>query len=345
MLRLLAVAAVALLLPAYLARHLQRDTFNIWVLVIQVGSFVSFLEIGIQTAVSKFVAEHHAADDLHEASMVLTNAAAILAAAGLTGLVAMGAISFDLHRFWPGVSYQLLRPAQMGVLLYGGSLALSLPASAFAGVFLGLQRNFPVMLLQSLGKIVFALLVVLSVATHAPLIATIALAGIATLLTAAAQVLITRTMVPHIYFAAAYLSRTVARTILTYCSFLSIWSVSMLFISGLDTTLVAHFEFAATASYAITAALTSFISSVQGSLLSPLIPATSALSKHESPEYLGGVLTRFTRYASLIGVLTSLPFFLFGYRLLVLWVGHSLADQGIHFLWVLSARSRSASSA
>jgi len=335
--RLFVASVVTLFLPAYLARHLQRDIFNIWALVIQVGSFVSFLEIGIQIAVSKFVAEHHAIDDLREASTVLTNAAAILAAAGLTGLVAMAVISLSLGRFFPAISHDLLRSAQMGVLLYGGSLSLSLPASAFAGVFLGLQRNFPVTLLQSLGKIVFAFLVVLSVALHAPIIATIALAGIATLLTAAAQVLLTRTMVPQIHFAAEYLNRTAARTILSYCSYLSIWFVSMLFISGLDTTLVAHFDFAATAAYAITAILTSFISSVQGSFLSPLIPATSALSKHQSPEYLGGVLTRFTRYTSLIAILTSLPFFLVGHRLLVMWVGHPLADQGIHFLWILSA--------
>lgn len=334
--RLFVAGIVAILLPAYLARHMQRDIFNTWTLVIQVGSFVGFLEIGIQTAVSKFVAEHHATGNLREASRILTNATVILTATGFVGLVAMCLISCFLKKILPGVSPNLLHPAQVGILLYGGSLAISLPASAFAGVFLGLQRNFPVMLLQSFGKFIFAFLVLFSVILHAPLVTITALAGAANIFTAVLQVSVTRREVPQIAFAISLLDRQVAATVIRYCSILSVWFVAQLLISGLDTTLVAHFEFAATASYAMAATLTSFINSLQTSMLSPLIPATSALSKHESPEYLGKILIRFTRYTSAIGVVTGIPFLLWAHRLLFLWVGKALADQGVRFLWVLS---------
>jgi O-antigen/teichoic acid export membrane protein len=334
--RLLVFGFVALLLPAFLARHLSHDVYNTWALVIQIGAFVSFLEIGIQTAVSKFVAEHHAADDLAEASKVLTNAAMVLAAAGSIGLIAMCVIAAYINRILPEIAPGLVPSARVGILLYGGSLAIGLPASAFAGVFLGLQKNLPVVLLQSAGKLLFATVVVASVMLHAPFADIIALAAGVNLLTAAAQVTMTVTRVPLIAFSISLRNRAIAVTLLKYCSVLAIWSVSMLFVSGLDTTLVAHFEFAATAAYAIAATLTSLIASLQGSVLSPMIPATSALSKKESAEYLGVVLSRFTQYASIIAVLTCVPFLLFGFPLLKLWVGQSLANQGISFLWILS---------
>lgn len=334
--RLFVFGIVAIVLPAYLARHMQRDVFNTWALVIQVGSFVGFLEIGIQIAVSKYVAEYYATENLREASKVLTNASMMLSALGLTGIIAMCVISLCLGKLLPDISPGLLRAAQAGVALYGGSLALSLPASAFSGVFLGLQRNYPVILIQCTGRIAFAILVILSVQLHATFVVTVALASIANLLTATCQIAITMSRVPRIRFAITLIERRVATALLKYCSILGIWSVSQLLISGLDTTLVAHFQFAATAAYAIAATLTSFVVSVQGSMLSPLIPATSALSQRQSSGYLGDVLIRLTRYANVIVVLTCIPCLLFGYPLLTVWVGPSLANQGIHFLWILS---------
>jgi O-antigen/teichoic acid export membrane protein len=334
--RLFAFGVVAVLLPAYLARHLPRDIYNTWVLVIQMGAYVGFLEIGIQTAVSKFIAEHHAAEDLKESSKVLTNAALMLAAAGAAGLIVIVVLSFFLKTIMPEIPANLLGPARIGVVLYGGSLALALPAAAFAGVFLGLQRNFPVMLLQSIGKFAFASLVILAIAYQASFLSIICVASGINLLIAAAQIILTRRAVPQIIFSPSLAQRRVAITLLKYCSVLAVWSVAMLFVSGLDTTLVAHYEFAATAAYAVAASLTSFINAVMSSVLTPMIPATSALSKQRSPEYLGTVLYRVSRYAGTISLLSSVPFLLFGFVFLNLWVGHSYAVQGIRFLWILS---------
>jgi O-antigen/teichoic acid export membrane protein len=334
--RLLSFAVVAILLPAYLARHLPRDIYNTWVLVIQMGAYVGFLEIGIQTAVSKFIAEHHASEDLHESSKVLTNAALMLCGAGALGLIVIVVLSFFLKMIMPDIPANLLGPARIGVIMYGGSLALALPSAAFAGVFLGLQRNFPVMLLQSVGKFAFASLVILSIGYHASFLSIISLASGVNLVVAVAQIILTRKAVPRIRFSPRLAQRRAAITLLKYCSVLAVWSVAMLFVAGLDTTLVAHYEFAATAAYAAAASLTSFINAVMSSLLTPMIPATSALSTQRSPEYLGTVLYRVSRYAGTISLLSSVPFLLFGFVFLNLWIGHSYAVQGIRFLWILS---------
>ena len=57
------VALVALVLPAYLTHHLPVKTYAAWVLILQLAAYVSYLDLGIQTAVAKFVAEYDARGD------------------------------------------------------------------------------------------------------------------------------------------------------------------------------------------------------------------------------------------------------------------------------------------
>src|SRR5215469_6154832 len=58
--RAAAVTAVAILLPSYLTHHLPVKVYAAWVLIIQMGAYVSYFDLGIQTGVSKFVAEYDA---------------------------------------------------------------------------------------------------------------------------------------------------------------------------------------------------------------------------------------------------------------------------------------------
>ena len=74
---------------------------------------------------------------------------------------------------------------------------------------------------------------------------------------------------------------------LKYCAVLTVWSVCMLFISGLDLTIVGHYSFSETAYYAIANAPTSFIMMIGRGTDEPLLPATSALSVHRNSAQMG----------------------------------------------------------
>src|SRR5258707_834662 len=49
-------AVVALVLPPFLIRSLDRNTYGAWALVLQMSAYVGNLDLGVQTAVSRFVA-------------------------------------------------------------------------------------------------------------------------------------------------------------------------------------------------------------------------------------------------------------------------------------------------
>jgi O-antigen/teichoic acid export membrane protein len=109
----------------------------------------------------------------------------------------------------------------------------------------------------------------------------------------------------------------------------------MLFVSGLDVTIVGHYSFGETAYYSVAASPTSFVLMIIAALMGPLLPATSALSVQRSSDQMGKVLLRSTRYATILLLLTGLPFVVLGYLILRVWVGPVYALHSVHFLRIL----------
>jgi O-antigen/teichoic acid export membrane protein len=120
-----------------------------------------------------------------------------------------------------------------------------------------------------------------------------------------------------------------------YCAVLTVWSVCMLFVSGLDVTIVGHYSFHETAYYSIATSPTTFLLTITAALMGPLLPATSALSVHRSCTQMGGILLRSTRYAAIILLLTGLPMVVAGYVILRAWVGPTYAVHSIQLLRLL----------
>ena len=61
--RLAVTSLVSIFLPAYLTHHLPVKTYGAWVLILQLSAYVGYLDFGVQTAVSKYIAEHEAKQD------------------------------------------------------------------------------------------------------------------------------------------------------------------------------------------------------------------------------------------------------------------------------------------
>ena len=51
---------VSLVLPPFLVHRMSTAEYSAWVLILQVSAYVGLLDLGLQTAVGKFVAEYHA---------------------------------------------------------------------------------------------------------------------------------------------------------------------------------------------------------------------------------------------------------------------------------------------
>ncbi len=333
--RLMVFAAIGVLLPSFLTHRLSTTVYGAWILILQLASYIGYLDLGAQTGVSKYISEYTAKGDVEASSRHASAGMAITIAGGAVGLLASVALAWMVPVLFRGMPAELAKDVSQGVLLVGISTAVLLATSAIGGMFLGLQRYSIPVGLSVLNKTVYAIVLVVMVFQHRSLTVMGASVAGANVITAAAQVLVWKKMIPQIRLRATLVVWPILKRMLMYCAVLGVWTSGMILISGLDTTIVGHYRFGEVAFYAVAAVPIVFLNQLVMAALGPLMPATSAMSVTRTPEQMGAVLERTTRYTMLIQWVVGLPLLLFGYKALLLWVGPEYARHSLLLLRML----------
>src|SRR5262245_40056214 len=169
--RLTGSGVIALLLSPFLVRQLAKDAFGAWSLLLQLTLYVTYLDFGIQTAVSRFVAHAEELGDSKQRDGIVSTAFAMLSCAALLGCVLVVVLASQLPSLFRQMPPSLYRPAQLALLAMGASFAIGLPVSVIHALFMGLQRNEIPALIAISNKIAMAALVVGVVWNHGGLAA------------------------------------------------------------------------------------------------------------------------------------------------------------------------------
>lgn len=336
LLRLLLSLAFSLYLPHFLVHHMDPAEYSAWVVILQLAAYINYLEFGIQTAVSKFVAEYDARGDRNELHRTVSSAFLLLVAGGCIGLIAIAILSWKVPVLFQGMPVALWPQVRLGLIAIGCSTAFSLPFCTFTAIFVGLQQyTYPTLVATFSRALSMAAIIVTLLATGDLLRMALVLAFfniITALATYAGWYKLAAHRVP-LRIAAA--TRIHLQRLFRYCGVLSVWTFGGLFVSGLDTLIVGHFDFRNTGYYAVAASATNFAVMLFGSLISPLMPATASFGVVSTSERMGSLLLRASRYSNLLLFLIALPLFAGGYILLRLWVGADYAAHAVGFLQIL----------
>ncbi len=326
----------AALLPPFLTRRLSHDMYAAWVLILQLSAYAAIFELGLQAAISKFVAQHHATQDHAGTSSVVSTATALLTASAALALTAVGVLVWQVPHLFAQLTPALVHQVRLGILLIGGATALALPTTALASSFQGVQRYSIPMIIGGGSQALSTLAIILAVFYHGSLVVMGACVAAITLAAGLVQIAAWRRYLTHIRITASAVTRRMTRTIFNYCAAMSVSSFAMLLISGLDTVIVGHFDFKQTGFYAVAASLTNFVILTAGAVFNPLLPATSDLAARGDHAAIGSLTLRSTRFCAVLLVMTSLPLLLYGYPILSLWVGADYARHSILFLQILT---------
>lgn len=326
---------VAVFLPAYLTHHLPIEIYGAWVLILQLAAYVSYLDFGVQTAVAKYIAEYEAMGDCAGCSRCVSAGLVIMLVAGAAGIVLTLGLAWAVPELFSKMPAALYSDVRISIVLVGISLSFNLIASIFSAIFLGLQRYDIPMITNIAGKLMYALALYLSVHFHTGLAMMGVSVAAANILGALLQIATWKKLAAHIRVTLRNIDRGMLRRMLSYCGVLTIWSVCMLFVGGIDLTIVGHYEFSQVAYYSIATSPTAFVMMLMGAVLGPLLPAASALSTERSAEQMGSFLLRATRYSTLILLASGLPVLVGGYFLLRVWVGPGYAVHSVQYLRIL----------
>ncbi|HWF65912.1 MAG TPA: polysaccharide biosynthesis C-terminal domain-containing protein [Acidobacteriaceae bacterium] len=326
----------AVVLPPILTRRLSHDMYAAWVLILQLSAYAAVFELGLQSAISKFVAQHDATQDHEGTSSVVSTSIALLGVSAVCALVAVGVLVWQVPRLFGQLTPSLVHEVRLGILLIGGATAIALPTTAFASSFQGVQRYNVPMVIGGGSQALSTVAIIIAVFRHASLVLMGACVAVITLGAGLVQIVAWRKYLSHVQVSVSRITRQMTRTILSYCAAMSVLSFAMLLISGLDVTIVGHFEFKQTGFYGVAASLTNFVILTAGAVFNPLLPAASELAALDNYTGIASLTLRSTRFCALLLLLTGLLLLLYGYPILSLWVGSDYARHSILFVEILT---------
>jgi O-antigen/teichoic acid export membrane protein len=329
------VAAVAILLPYYLTHRLPVKVYAAWVLIIQLGAYVSYFDLGIQTAVSKFVAERDAKGQPLEAGRYASAGLALMIMTGILGGALILGLAWLIPRLFSAMPANLFPQVRIGLILVGFSLSFGLVSSVYSAVFLGLQRYWIPTLITILNRLLFAIAVITAVYAGGSLAIMGLAVALVNIFVGVLQVFTWKKRAANIRVSLQLVGLRVLKNVARYCSLQSISTIAMFCITGLDIVIVGHFDYVQTAYYSIATLPTNFLLLMISSMLSPLVPASSALGTRFSPSQMGTFLAKITRYNTIVLLLVGLPLVVFAFPILRLWVGPEYAFHTVAYLRIL----------
>jgi O-antigen/teichoic acid export membrane protein len=333
--RLFISTAAGFLLPTFLIHKLPVATYSAWVLILQMGAYVGYLDFGIQSGIAKYVAEYEAKGDTAGASVRASAGLALLLSVSLIGVVLTLGLAWLVPKLFHDMPSALYPDVRMGLLFVGVSVSFALLCSIFASIFMGLQRYAVPTSLALINRLLYVGVVLGSVATHLSLGTMCCLVAVVNVTTGLLHFVAWRRFASQVKLSLYGLDWSVVREMIGFCSTLAVFAVAMLCISGMDVTIVGRYDFRQTAFYSIASTPTNFMIGIMGSALAPLLPSASALSVHRSSRQMGEMLARATRYATSLLVITGLPLLVAGYWVLRLWVGPAYSPQIVGYLRIL----------
>ena len=153
-------AAVSFALPHFLTRTLDLDRFAAWSLMLQIAAYASFLDFGLQMAVTRYVAQSTELGLVERRQKVIQTSIALLLVAALIALLAIIIVLANANFVFRGVPAGLMAEFRIAGLILGTGTAMQLVFSAFSGTLVGLHRNELVAVATAGGRIGGAVAVV-----------------------------------------------------------------------------------------------------------------------------------------------------------------------------------------
>lgn len=331
-----ASAAVALLLPPLLTRYLSSQQYSIWALALQLSAYVSYLDLGVQIAVSRFIAQATEQKDSKRQNQIVASSLLLLSITG--GLAFFGVIagSIFLPDFYRDLSASNAHQLQICLFLVGSSLALGLPASTLTGVLIGVQRNDIPALVIGLSRVGGALACVYLARQNHNVAQLAWITAACNLLPYLPQYVACKRLLVDVTVSLKQVDSQIIREIASYCAGLSVWSFGMLLVSGLDLTIVGVVDFPKVGAYSIASTLVLFVAGMTGAVFASLLAPIAVMHTRRQHRKLADLILRCTCLGTFVNLLIGLPMILDAHKLLQYWLPSSYVITAAPLLQVLA---------
>jgi O-antigen/teichoic acid export membrane protein len=331
--------AVGMVVPFFLApfviRHLGTTAYGIWILAVSTVSYLNLLDMGLRSAVVRFVSKAQAQDKLDEATNVIgaTLWFRSLLAGGVAVLSVALAFAFP-HLF--KIPPDLQRAGQITVLLCALGVAVSLVSGVFGAVLAAIHR-FDVLstltMAQTLARAGGVVLILrsgrglitlayweLTIVT----IAALATVGVALKLFPPCRVKLEKPQIETL------------KMIWNYSLVTFVWIIAVQIIINTDNLVVGAFlSVGLVAYYSIGGSLTAYSGQIVYAMSTTFIPLASNMEAEGKSEELQKLLIRGTQATLALALPISLTLIFRGKTFIGIWMGRQYSEMSGNVLQIL----------
>ena len=267
--------AVGLFLSPFIIHRLGNVAYGVWVLAIGVMAYLGLLDLGMQSAVLRFVSKGHTQNDHQGASEAIS--AALWVRLQISALILV--LSAGLAAVFPlifKVPAELAGDARKAILLTGVKMAITMSIGVVAGVLSALNRYDLQNYLSIVQTAVRVIGVVAVLRTGHGIVAIAVCELIAVLIYNALLVWVAHRLYPQLQILLNRPKRETLKRIWTYSSYAFLTTVAIQLIYQTDYIVVGKFvSVAAVTYYAIGYSLCSYTSQAINSMGATFVPAAS----------------------------------------------------------------------
>jgi O-antigen/teichoic acid export membrane protein len=325
---------VGFCLAPFLVNRLGATGYGVWTLVVAVTAYCGLLDLGLRSAVIRFVVRYVAQGEQDKVNRILSSALVMLAGAGILALCVTGVIYLNFDIFRVGLEFE--SAASVALLITGLNVAILLPLSVFGAVLPSLERYDVVNGIAIVGALLRAILVVTVVRLGYGIVAL----SVVSLLVSTAEQVVTLASAKLLYKPLSISWRFVDMSscveVFSFGLYRFIWIISNQVIFYTDSVVIGVFLGAGViTSYAIAASLITYGRTLVSLAIDTFFPAVTRLSTTNALTELQDIYILGTRFGAFIGMLLGIGYITFGDKFIRLWMGNEHVDSA-HILSVLT---------
>ena len=317
--------------------HLGKSDYGLWALVASFVAYGSLADVGIASAVVKYVAEFRARGDSETASQLIATALWLYCGLGLVVIV-VGVVLAPLVPHIIHVPSNEHATASWLVLLTAFGVAAQLPSNCAIAVLRGLNRYDLMNLIGSLAILTLAVCVVVVLAVGGGVVAIAALVAPLTLLWLVPTVLLIRRAAPDLRFGFRGARRSLARRMTIFGSALfGIQVAQVLKLQSDEFVIGASLPVRFVSPYSVARRLSSLPGQLSDQFVFVLLPLASRLHAEGDASllrelYLSGIRVTLALFSVVGGALI-----IFAKPFLLAWVPQAASSSDIVVLLTVAA--------
>ena len=316
---------VGFFLAPFVVHHLGNVVYGVWVIIMSLVGYMNLLDLGLQSAVIRFVSKGTAQQNDDESSQTVSGALWIRLWISLAVICLGLVLAAEFHRIFV-IPAALQRVTGIAVAVSAVTVAMNLCSGVFRGVLAALHRYDLTSGISVLQTTLRAIGIVVLLRAGYGILALALCVFVASLIADAGMVGLCFWVYPRLRVLFRPPDRATLRKLWSYSSYVFVINVAVQIVYYTDNIVVGAFlSPSAVTLYAIGGILIGYARQIVGSMTTTFAPLASTFEAEAKYSHLQGLLIHGTRAALIVSLPIEVALFLRGETFIRLWMGAQYA--------------------